>query len=450
MGASRKSIVVTDLGYGDAGKGTIVDYLVRRHNAALVVRYNGGCQAAHNVVTPDGRHHTFQQFSSGTFVGARTHLSEYFILEPLMLLDEALQLASKGVVDPLSRLSIHSRAKVTTPIHQAANWLRELARGDHRHGSVGLGIGEVMQSYEVDGAALYAKDLSDPGAVKYMLRVLQEHKRCEFREQLKQAERSNDELQRRIVKLLSTDAWFDNFANRYGELASYVNIVDDEAERDLMRLPATVVYEGAQGTLLDQHAGFFPYVTRSYTTSRNARLLDIDCRPGAELKVIGVVRAYSTRHGPGPFPTESELLTRVLQEPHNKDGRWMGGFRAGWFDVVATRFAVAANNGVDELAVTCLDRMTEIEQLWPIATGYQPRGDVPEVTALQVPSVCATLDDRIPITNMLSSCTAVKTAHYSHDPDLYVDELERRVGVPVTITSFGRTANDKRERLQKI
>ena len=140
----RGAIVVAGLGFGDEGKGTTVDWLVRRHESALVVRYNGGAQAAHNVVLPDGRHHTFSQFGSGTLAGAETFLSRYMLVNPSAMLNEAAGLAGLGVVDPLSRVHVDEDALITTPFHIAANRAREQARGDGRHGSCGMGIRETI------------------------------------------------------------------------------------------------------------------------------------------------------------------------------------------------------------------------------------------------------------------------------------------------------------------
>ena len=143
-----KAAIVVNLGFGDSGKGTIVDYLVRRERAELVVRYNGGAQAGHNVVTADGRHHTFAQFGAGTFAeGCRTHLTETVVVHPSALVVEERYLQRAGISDAWERITIAPDALVTTPFHQSLGRLREQAR-DKPHGTCGVGVGETMRASE--------------------------------------------------------------------------------------------------------------------------------------------------------------------------------------------------------------------------------------------------------------------------------------------------------------
>ena len=133
-----RAYIIIDLGFGDAGKGLLTDFLTRRFEAGLVVRYNGGAQAGHNVVTPDGRQHTFSQFGAGTFIpGVRTILSRHGVIDPVALLVEGDVLETKGVPDVYTRLRISAQALIITPFHRAANRVREQARGADRHGSCG-------------------------------------------------------------------------------------------------------------------------------------------------------------------------------------------------------------------------------------------------------------------------------------------------------------------------
>jgi len=186
VSSRRSAFLVVDLGFGDAGKGLLCDYLVRATRAPWVVRFNGGAQAGHNVVTADGRHHTFSQFGAGTFVpGVRTYLARDVVVHPTALASEARHLASVGVRDAMQRIQIDPECRVTTPFHQASNRVRELLRGIARHGSCGVGVGEtVHDSLTTPELTLRFAELNTPERVRDKLFALRALKQKEFQEQL--------------------------------------------------------------------------------------------------------------------------------------------------------------------------------------------------------------------------------------------------------------------------
>ncbi|MFI7424168.1 adenylosuccinate synthetase [Nonomuraea sp. NPDC049684] len=322
----NEHLVVVDLGYGDAGKGTVVDWACATLPVHAVVRFNGGAQAGHNVVLDDGRHHTFAQFGAGTFRGVRTHLSRFVVVDPLALSAEAEHLARLGVPDPFGLLTVDRDCLLATPYHVEAGRRRELARGRARHGSCGMGVGETM-AYHLEHGALAPRAGDPPRELTRKLTVL--------RETLREA------LGVEGPPVADCVAVYRAFAER-------VRLVDSSYTAGLVRR-GPVVFEGAQGVLLDEQWGFDPYTTWSTATFANAlELLD-----GAGAARLGVLRTYTTRHGPGPLVTEDPALE--LPEPHNVTGPWQGAFRRGHFDAVAHRYAAEAAGGVDGLALTHLD-----------------------------------------------------------------------------------------------
>lgn len=333
---------MVDLGYGDAGKGTVVDWLCARAGAEpraprAVVRFNGGAQAAHNVVTPGGQHHTFAQFGSGMFTpGVRTHLSRFMLVDPLALASEAAHLAAVGVPDALDRLSVDRDALVATPYHRAANRARELARpAGERHGSCGMGIGETAR-YALDFPAEAPRvgDCDSPRRLGRKLGLLRDWLAAEF---------------------AGTPSTFGlppvpDLCDAYQAFAHRVLLVGGEHLTGLLHA-GPVVFEGAQGVLLDEWHGFHPYTTWSTTTFANAQALLAEA--GADASRLGVVRCYLTRHGPGPLVTEDPTLE--LPDRHNPGNPWQGPFRVGHFDAVALRYAIEVAGGVDGIALTHLD-----------------------------------------------------------------------------------------------
>lgn len=410
-------IIVVDLGFGDAGKGTVVDWLCARGQAPVhaVVRFSGGAQAAHNVVTSDGRHHTFAQFGSGTFTpGVRTHLSRFMLVDPLALAAEAAHLGELGVTDALDRLTVDGDALLTTPFHRAANRAREAARGGARHGSCGMGIGETA-SYALGhpaGAPRVADCLS-PARLRSRLAALRDW--------------LNDTFPLADQRLPDVEECVTAFTL----FSRHVRIVGDGHLARLLR-SGNVVFEGAQGVLLDEWHGFHPYTTWSTTTFVNAETLLAEAAQTA-LR-LGVTRAYMTRHGPGPFVTEDPALTADLPDRHNGLGRWQGAFRVGHLDLVALRYALAVMGGADALAVTHLDVARDRRDLL-VCRSYDMGGG--RVDRL-LPGRPGDLDRQAALGGRL--LTARPGYERLGDP---AATLEGGLGVPVVLHSYGPAANDK-------
>lgn len=284
--------------YGDEGKGRTVDWLVRENSdawipsdARLVVRFNGGGQAGHTVVTPDGRSHIFKHIGSGTFAGAPTHLSKFFIMNPIIFQAEMQELMPK--LDGSPDITADPECLVTSPFEMALNQSREEARGGSRHGSCGAGIGETIAASLSNFYVLKFLDLceaartSDWSTVHRKLKVVENQVR-EFRE-----DHGLPDLDYNLMNF--------EFAEAAMYLLNFIKPVLDV--RRLNSFPM-VIFEGAQGLLLDQTYGSFPYVTRSDTGIRNVMAL---CRvadlPDPQFHYL--TRAYLTRHGAGPMESEN-------------------------------------------------------------------------------------------------------------------------------------------------
>ncbi|MFY2558547.1 adenylosuccinate synthetase [Corallococcus terminator] len=480
MKAPRAAHVVVDLGFGDAGKGTLTDWLVRRHDARLVVRFNGGAQAGHNVVTDDGRHHTFSQLGAGTFVpGVATHLAHSTVFHPLALHVEAQYLADSGVPDGLARVTVSERARVITPFHQAVGRLRELGRGENRHGTCGVGVGEtVRDALAHPEATVLAGDLCRPAVLLRKARAAQERLRAEAAD-LRQSTPGHPDAARerlraefadvRLAALGHPDAAPElalledsDIPARWVEAVRVIRpeqrVVGDDWLGDRLRQGHTV-FEGAQGVLLDEWRGFHPHTTWSTCTFDPALALLREQGFDGDVHRLGVLRAYATRHGEGPFPSEEPSLAPSVPEPHNTAEGWQGGFRVGAFDAVLGRYALEVCGGVDSLAVTHVDRLTPH---WSVCSAYHAppgaqdhealvvRDGDGRITALR-PGGAQDLAWQARLTRALARCAPERTTLALGDTtdtrtQRFIAWVETTLGVRVSVTSQGPRARDKRAR----
>lgn len=448
---TRRALMVVDLAFGDCGKGSIVDYLCRREAAHCVVRFNGGPQAGHNVVTPDGRHHTFSQFGSGTFLpGVRTLLSRFMLIDPYALLNEEHHLDEIGVTDPTARLMIDRRCIVITPAHQAANRLRELWRGESAHGTCGTGVGEAMRdAAERPDLVLYAAELGDRAGLKKKLLAVWERKREELRAAI--AELKNHSRAQDSINTLIDPAWVEVASDVYVDVARRASLIDEPDVRSLLCSEGAVIFEGAQGVLLDERFGFHPHTTWSTTTFANADALLDEAGYESERPRIGVLRSYFTRHGPGPMVTEDPSLSAALPEPHNDNAGWQGQFRVGVFDAVAARYALAVAGGVHALALTHADRIARLPPRYCNAYGYEDaENDCFVRDGIIVRDIvfdrAADLARMEQLTRSLRRCRAVFSGINTPAEAGLVEAIERTLEVPIEIVSKGPTADQKRAR----
>lgn len=456
---AERAVIVTDIGYGDAGKGTAVDYLVRQAESAVVIRHNGGPQAAHNVVDRGGRHHTFSQFGSGSFVpGVKTYLSQYMLVNPANMLAELRHLHSLGITDALERTSISADAIIITPWHWEANQLRERARENDRHGSCGQGVGEARaDDISRPDLTVRVRDIRHPTALHKKLERLRSYKLQQLRQDL-QGARGVSEFWR--WRAFTDPLLSDRLVNEYRRWLEKIKVVDYDHLEELAASHELLVLEGAQGVLLDEWRGFHPYTTWSDTTHRNAHQILAEIDFNGDVCRLGVLRSYTVRHGAGPFVTEDAALNQPLKEYYNGTDPWQGSFRYGHLDLVAHRYAIAACGGVDELMVTGLDRLAALPT-WSVCDSYRlhrPLHGAGQFFSFASAEVIRDirlgpfqdLGYQTRLTKLLESCSPIYQTINSpgarREEHLYgyLQAMQGRLGSPITIASFGPTAADKR------
>ena len=316
--------------FGDEGKGLTVDYLCATQGAGVVVRYNGGGQAGHTVVTPMGERHEFRHFGSGTLAGVPTFLSQFFICNPLIALKEADKLIELNV-RPV--LYAHPNCLVTTFADMIINQRIEDHLGDKRHGSVGAGINETINRSNIPDLKITMSDLWN--------RVPLEDRLAEIC--------GRYATFRTSIQIPDPDAMIHDFMGMCQKFADAVHPAGIDQCED-------PVFEGAQGLLLDQNnKEFFPHLTRSNTGMQNVRVL---CEQAGitDIDIHYVSRTYLTRHGAGPLP--GEQLGLSYEDNTNTENAYQGRIRFAPLDVsgLAARCAKDAAGSPFKLVLTHCDQ----------------------------------------------------------------------------------------------
>lgn len=362
----KRAFITVGLTFGDEGKGTIVESLVRTHKAPLVVRYSGGSQCAHNVLSIDGFYHKFAIFGSGTHHGAATVLTKDVLVDPVRLMNEGFELEKKGVNAFDKKMFIDANALVITPFHRALNRIKEIARGkEGRHGSCGVGIGETA-SYALKhkDAALTIGDLFDANVATDKLYFMRDEL---IKEVTPLAEQNwmKAGMQPEISAFTDTNL-IDAMLWRYHVFLDHVSVLKTHGVLEMIAKNDTV-WEPAQGTLLDEDYGFHPYTTWSHVSILKG--VEVCKEAGiTEITKIGVARAFAHRHGAGPFPSEDPNMLSEVDEKHNKLDDWQGDFRVGFLDLPMLRYSAEINQ-VDEVAITHFD-IIDKRPSWDVVTEY--------------------------------------------------------------------------------
>lgn len=411
--------VIIGAQWGDEGKGRVVDALGARVD--VIARYQGGANAGHTVIV-EGKKYVFHLLPSGMLYPCRICvIGNGVVVDPEQLLNELRELQDQG--KDRARLVISGAAHVVMPYHKKLDTAQENQRGKGRKiGTTGRGIGPAyVDKYNRCGVRV--EDLLDADSLREKL------------------EYNLDEKNLFLSKIygeepLPFDEVFEQAVEWGKALAPYVgdaSLVIDEAIRE----GRGVLFEGAQGTLLDVDHGTYPYVTSSSPVAAGG-CVGLGVGPSAVDRVIGVVKAYCTRVGEGPFPTEDtgENGNR-LREKGGEYGATTGRpRRCGWLDMVALRYAVRVN-GMSSIALTKLDVLTDFERI-PVCTGYEIDGKTEE----HFPSGVHRQWKAKPVYEYLegwkedlSACT--KFDQLPHQARKYVEFIEKTCGVPVNLIGVG-------------
>ncbi len=411
--------VVVGTQWGDEGKGKIVDLL--SEHADYVVRFQGGNNAGHTMVV-NGKEIISHLIPSGIIQQKKCFIGNGVVVDPFVLLDEIDYLTANNIDVSPEMLKVSNRAHIIMPYHQEIDKARENKKGKNKIGTTGRGIGPCYEDKATRRGIRFC-DLLDLDLFKEKVATILEEKNFYLKHYFK-------------VDTIDLDLVIDQFLKIRDRLLPYIADVS-VALYEGINAGKTVLFEGAQGTHLDIEHGTYPFVTSSSTVSGNAAN-GSGVGPGNLEEIIGIVKAYTTRVGAGPFPTE---LFDEIGEKIQKTGAEFGATtgrkrRCGWLDMVVLKNAVRLNS-LTGLAITKLDVLDDLDEI-KICTGYEYQGK--------------TITDFPPEITILEQCTPVYESHpgwkqntsgitdYNNLPEnakLYLDRVIELSKVSIKIVSVG-------------
>ena len=417
------NIAVIGAQWGDEGKGKIVDLLTP--NVSIVARYQGGHNAGHTVNVGDARFILHLLPSGILHDGVRCVIGNGVVVDPDALFTEIETLAAQGI-DVGDRLLISDKAHIILPYHRDLEVLAEARRGDRKIGTTSRGIGPAYED-KVGRRGVRIADLSDRTDAGPLATAIRENVAARNRAV------GGAEADWRALHADLRHAW-TRLDRWVGDASLYL--------ARAMEAGARVLFEGAQGTLLDIDHGTYPFVSSSNGTVGGI-CTGLGVGPKAIGAVLGIAKAYTTRVGEGPLPTElhgdmGDALRESGQEYGASTGRPR---RCGWYDAVAVRYAVRVN-GLDALAITKLDVLDAHDEI-PLCIGYRVKG----VTVTEFPSNGTTLASCEPVYETLPGWSRPTAGVRDYDElpaaaRAYLDRIEAVTGVPIAIVSTGSDRAD--------
>lgn len=413
------NIAIVGTQWGDEGKGKIVDLLAEF--ADVVVRFQGGNNAGHTMVV-NGEQVISHLVPSGIIQNKSCFIGNGVVVDPAVLIDEIDYLSDKGIDIGPHNLGISERAHMIMPYHKAIDHARELKKGDKKIGTTGRGIGPCYED-KATRRGLRFVDLLDAEFFRQRLTEILEEKNFYLKSYFN-------------TDTLDGDAIIDEYLEYGRKLAPYVMNVS-VALMDAAGAGKKIMFEGAQGTHLDIDHGTYPYVTSSNTVSGNA-CGGSGVGPREITHVNGIVKAYTTRVGEGPFPTELfDDIGDAIQTKGAEFGATTGRKRrCGWLDMVILQNAVRLN-GLTGLVLTKLDVMGGLKTL-KICTGYEYQGQHIQYfpANLKVLAECQPVYETLP--GWTEDISGIRQFEDLPENTVrYIKRIEDLAGTPVKIISVG-------------
>lgn len=365
--------IVTDLGPGDGGKGSVVHALAHKVDATVIIK-RGGAQGSHGVRTYSGDSFNFSQWGCGTLDGIPTYCSEQMVISPVGLENESDALSHLGIYDPYVLLSVAPTCLCTTPFHRISSQLEELILGYKPRGTVGTGVGRAYRMYNEFGndMSIVASELTDRNLVRMKLKRQLDY----YRERYAKLSVDNGipedaDLIEKNLELLHDDGFVPYTVDLFERVGKKLRIRELS---EVLHEDGCAIVECSHGVLTDAETGLKPHVSAIRTLPKFTCKMLRNTGYRNRITNLAVHRAYEIRHGAGPIPTyDPEFTNSMLPGSHKDENRWQGIVRAGPLDLNLMRYALSASieTPFDGLCLTWFDQILKTGRIWTICPDYK-------------------------------------------------------------------------------
>lgn len=427
--------IVTDLGPGDGGKGSIVHSLSRKIDASIIIK-RGGAQGSHGVRTSSGESFNFSQWGCGTLEGVPTFLSEQMIISPIGLVNESEALKRLGIYDPFALLSADPSCICATPFHRIASQLKELLLKNSPRGTIGTGVGQAYRMSNALGSemTIRASELQNRTTIRKKLQLQLDYYKTKYADITPNSGLPSDaELIAENLDLLHDNGFLPYILDLFDDIGKKLKLTSLDK---IIKSNGSAIVECSHGVLTDAETGLKPHVSAIRTLPKFTVKMLRDAEYNGQITNYAVHRAYEIRHGAGPLPTyDPNFTSKMLPDSHKDKNRWQGTVRAGALDFNLLRYALDASSDTqfDGLCLTWFDQILACGRVWPLCIGYKNAPKTDE-----------------PFTEFLKRVQPITTEHAIKKPiskrelfELVGDTLYGFLNVPLKILSIGPTELDK-------
>lgn len=427
--------VVTDLGPGDGGKGSIVHALSRKIDASIIIK-RGGAQGSHGVRTSGGESFNFSQWGCGTLEGVPTFLSEQMVISPIGLTNESEALKRLGIYNPFTLLSADPSCICATPFHRIASQLEELLLKNNPRGTIGTGIGQAyrMSNTLSSEMTIRASELQNRTTIHKKLQLQLDYYITKYADITPDSGLPSDtELIAENLDLLHDNGFLFYILDLFDDVGKKLKLTSLDK---IIKSDGSAIVECSHGVLTDAETGLKPHVSAIRTLPKFTAEMLRDAGYNGQVTNYAVHRAYEIRHGAGPLPTyDPNFTSKMLPDSHKDENRWQGTVRAGALDLNLLRYALDASSDTqfDGLCLTWFDQILACGRVWPLCINYKNAPNTGE-----------------PFAEFLKRAQPVTTEHPIKQPtskrelfELVKDTINDFLNVPLKILSIGPTELDK-------